>query len=90
MRLFPAQPPPNRLQISVRSCEIYTNTNAAGGEAESDESMNPRILYEAKLWIRNRRGMERNANVQELLAASDQPIQKPDLALKDSLSGIAQ
>src|SRR6266550_1437524 len=26
MRLFPAQPPPNRLQISVRSCEIYTNT----------------------------------------------------------------
>jgi hypothetical protein len=31
-----------------------------------------------------------SANVQELSEASDQPIQKPDLALKDSLSGIAQ
>src|SRR5258708_40088105 len=28
MRLFPAQPPPNRLQISVRSCEFHTNTDA--------------------------------------------------------------
>src|SRR5216683_4798374 len=27
MRLFPAQPPPNRLQISERSCEIYPNTD---------------------------------------------------------------
>ncbi len=27
MRLFPAQPPPNRLQICVRSCEIYPNTD---------------------------------------------------------------
>jgi hypothetical protein len=33
---------------------------------------------------------ERNANVQELSEASDQPIQKPDLALKDSLSGVSQ
>jgi hypothetical protein len=33
---------------------------------------------------------ERNANVRELSEASDQPIQKPDLALKDSLSDIAQ
>jgi hypothetical protein len=31
-----------------------------------------------------------SANVQELSEASDQPIQKPALALKDSLSGIAQ
>jgi arthrofactin-type cyclic lipopeptide synthetase C len=28
MRLFPAQPPPNRLQISVHSCGLYTNTDA--------------------------------------------------------------
>src|SRR5258705_7236815 len=27
MRLFPAQPPPNRLQISARSCEFHTNTD---------------------------------------------------------------
>src|SRR5258706_8465468 len=27
MRLFPAQPLPNRLQISVRSCETHTNTD---------------------------------------------------------------
>ena len=33
---------------------------------------------------------ERNANVQELSEASDQPIEKPDLALKDSLSGVSQ
>src|SRR5712692_3519083 len=38
MRLFPAQPPPNRLQISARSCEVYPNTDVARGEAESDES----------------------------------------------------
>jgi hypothetical protein len=31
-----------------------------------------------------------SANVQELSEASDQPIQKPDLALKGSLSGTAQ
>jgi len=31
----------------------------------------------------------RNANVQELSEASDQAIQKYDLALKDSLSGIS-
>jgi hypothetical protein len=77
----------------VRSGEIYPNTNAARGEAESDESdesMNPLILYESRLWIRNRWGMERNANVQELSEASDQAIQKPDLALKDLLSGISQ
>ncbi len=55
-----------------------------------NESMSPLILYESKLWIRNRRGMGATANVQELSEASDQPIQKPDLALKDSLSGIAQ
>src|SRR5260370_23272372 len=27
MGLFPAQPPPNRLQISARSCEFHTNTD---------------------------------------------------------------
>ena len=33
---------------------------------------------------------ERNANLQELSEASDQAIQKHDLALKDSISGIVQ
>ena len=27
MRLFPAQPPPNRLQISARPCGVHTNTD---------------------------------------------------------------
>src|SRR3981081_817760 len=29
MRLFPAQPPPNRLQISARSCEFHTSTDTS-------------------------------------------------------------
>jgi len=34
MRLFPAQPPPNRLQISVRSCGNHTNTDVCVRHAD--------------------------------------------------------
>src|SRR5690349_21139550 len=46
MRLFPAQPPPNRLQISARSCECHTNTDAYKSEAESRGSQGIGILNE--------------------------------------------
>src|SRR5260370_31028452 len=49
MRRFRAQPPPNRLQISARSCEIYTNTDVARGEAESDESWRSEIYPTSSL-----------------------------------------
>jgi len=55
-----------------------------------DESMNPVILSGCKLRIPIGREWERNASVQELSEASNQPIQKHNLALKDSRSGIAQ
>ena len=58
--------------------------------AEAKRSV-PLILDESKQGIRNRSGARNGtANVQELLEASHQPIQKPDLALKDSLSGIVE
>jgi hypothetical protein len=52
MRLFPAQPPPNRLQISARSCDAHNNTDAYGGEAESQAIRVSRPPYPYMLYVR--------------------------------------
>src|SRR5213596_1798436 len=46
MRLFPAQPPPNRLQISVRSCEIHTNTDACVRRLQHPEAAKQNQIFQ--------------------------------------------
>ena len=81
------KPPTNLCALIAR---FILTQMPARGEAESDESIVHSFFTNPSCGFVIEGDGERNANVQELSEASDQAIQKQDLALKDSLSGISQ